>query len=89
MTRAPEINEKVLMDLGNLRCGLTEDLIDKLTKAALEVHLEEIQSCPLKEREAKALVNKALGQNVYVVQCDFLTYIFTLLIMNVNLIIIL
>jgi hypothetical protein len=64
----PEIDEKPLMDLGSLRCGLTVDLINRLTKSALEVHLEEIQACPLKEREATALANKALGHNMYVIQ---------------------
>ncbi|XP_045211411.2 uncharacterized protein LOC123562887 [Mercenaria mercenaria] len=64
MTRVSEIDENVLMDLGNLRCGLTVDLIKKLTKEAMEVHLEDIQACPLKEREAEAVVTKALSHNI-------------------------
>ena len=52
-----------IQDLGYLRCGMLSDEIQKLTSKAIDENLEDLQLCPFKVSEAKALIRRALDLN--------------------------
>ena len=63
LTPAESIDEYALMDLGNLKCGLTLDMISKLTSEAITHHMTYFKACPFHAAEAKAILEKALDYN--------------------------
>ena len=63
LTRAKQLDEMAIQDLGYLRCGMMEKEINKLTAKAIDENIAEIQTCPFKVAQAKALVKKALKFN--------------------------
>ena len=49
-----------MQDIGYLRCGMTEEEIYKLTAKAIDENIEEMQTCPFKVQQAKALAKRAI-----------------------------
>lgn len=55
------------MHMGSLRCDINEDDLEKLAKDDVETHIEDMQNCPWKEKEAQILAELAVNFNVYVI----------------------
>ena len=60
LTRDEQLDETTIQDIGYLRCGVTEEEIYKLTAKAIDENIEEMQTCPFKVQQAKALAKRAI-----------------------------
>ena len=63
LTRANNLNETVIEDLGYLKCGMRTGEINKLTDVAIDENIEEMQLCPYKLADAKALAKRTIDLN--------------------------
>ncbi|KAH3862747.1 hypothetical protein DPMN_025720 [Dreissena polymorpha] len=59
-----KVDSASFLELGHLRCGITQKLVGKLTKEALDMNMEFLQTCPLNPNIADTLAKRAIDMNM-------------------------